>query len=132
MALPLAAVATVASAAYLNAKYNLVNDIKALYGIKIKTAKTVEELYKKHGESDWSLYHLMHETYTRLGPEASMKEALLFEGRSWTYHDLVTDIAKVERKLKEMNVQCGDMVAMIVNNSPEFMIIIFALWSKDP
>ena len=122
------AAATIASAAYLNAKYNIVDDIKALYGMKVGTAEVVNDLYKKHGENDWSLYHLLHETHTRLGPEASEKEALLFEGRTWSYHDLVTDIAKVERKLKEMGIQCGDLVAMIVNNSPEFMITIFALW----
>ena len=128
MALPMVAAATVASAAYLNAKYNIVNDAKALYSMKIGAAKAVNDLYKTHGPSDWSLYHILHDTYTRLGPDARKKEALLFEGRRWSYHDLVTDIAKVERKLKEMGVQCGDMVAMVVNNSPEFLIAIFALW----
>jgi acyl-CoA synthetase (AMP-forming)/AMP-acid ligase II len=128
MAVPLVAAATLATGAYLNAKYNIVNDIKALYGTKIYTAKVVQSLYERHGENDWSLYHLIHDTYTRRGPEATKMEALVFEGRSWTYHDLVTDIAKMERKLKELNVQCGDMVSMIVNNSPEFMITIFALW----
>ena len=123
-----AVAAAAASATYLNAKYNIVDDLKALYGTKIHTAKVVRDLYRKHGESDWSLYHLIDNTYNRLGSDGSKKEALLFEGRSWSYHDLVTDIAKMERKLKELNVQCGDLVAMIINNSPEFIITIFALW----
>jgi acyl-CoA synthetase (AMP-forming)/AMP-acid ligase II len=128
MPIAIAAAAAAASAAYLNAKYNIVDDLKALYGTKIHTANVAQELYRKHGEDDWSLYHIIDTTYTRLGTEASKKEALLFEDRTWSYHDLVTDIAKLERKLKDLNVQCGDIVAMIVNNSPEFLITIFALW----
>lgn len=129
MVAPIAAAAAAASiGAYLNGKYNIVHDLKALYGLKVYGAQVVNNLYQKHGEKDWSLYHVLNDTYTRLGPEGAKKQALLFEGRSWSYHDLVRDIAKVERKFKDLGIKTGDMIGMVINNSPEFLITIFALW----
>jgi acyl-CoA synthetase (AMP-forming)/AMP-acid ligase II len=128
MALPIITSAAIAAGAYLNGKYNIVHDLRALYGMKVYGAKVVDDLYKKHGANDWSLYHVIDQTYTRLGADAMTREALIFEDRVWTYHKLVKDIAKFERYLKERGVKCGDMVAMIINNSPEFIITIFALW----
>lgn len=128
MALSIAVSTAAAISAYLNAQYHIVQDVKALYGVKIQGPRAINKLYKQHAPNDWSLYHILHDTYVRLGPDAARREALLFEGRIWTYQDLIVDIARLERRLKEMDVKCGDIVGMVINNSPEFIITLFALW----
>ncbi len=51
-------------------------------------------------------------------------DALVFEGRRWTYRELDLEAARVASGLASLGVRAGERVAMLVGNRPEF---VFAL-----
>ncbi|OBT41559.1 hypothetical protein VE00_09146 [Pseudogymnoascus sp. WSF 3629] len=122
MALITAAAAT-ATWMYLDAKYSIRSDISQIRGGR-SVQKYVEKLYNIHGEHDWSFYHVLHATYG-LNDDT---EALVFESRSWTYGQLRGEIGRLAETFRRMGITNRTVVAMFVNNSPEFMFAWWALY----
>jgi acyl-CoA synthetase (AMP-forming)/AMP-acid ligase II len=122
MALITAAAAT-ATWMYLDAKYSIRSDISQIRGGR-SVQKYVEKLYNIHGEHDWSFYHVLHATYGHNDDT----EALVFESRSWTYGQLRGEIGRLAETFRRMGITNRTVVAMFVNNSPEFMFAWWALY----
>jgi len=54
--------------------------------------------------------------------------ALIFENRSWTYNELYRSVIRVGNwLLKDLGVKRGEIVALDGGNSPEYLMIWFAL-----
>ena len=123
--LPIAAgVAATALAGYgLDARYNIRNDIA-----QIRTASKQKaywnKLVKTHGEDDWSFYHILHRGYG----QNDYDEAFLFEYRSWTYAELRGEVGRLAQAFEAMGIRNRTVVAMFINNSPEFYFAWFALF----
>ncbi|MGD9972266.1 MAG: long-chain fatty acid--CoA ligase [Desulfatirhabdiaceae bacterium] len=55
------------------------------------------------------------------------KPALIFEGKTWSYIQLDTDVNRMANGLLELGVHKGDRVALFLPNIPEFVIGYFAI-----
>jgi len=108
---------------WLDSKYNLRQDI-AQIRVRRKTAKYYERLCEIHGDSDWSFYHTLHATYGL----NDLREAFLFEDRSWTYAEFRGEIGRLANKLETLGVRNRMVVGMYINNSPEFVFTWWALF----
>ena len=58
----------------------------------------------------------------------SKKDAIVFGKRSVSYHDLVDHTESYARKL---DIYAGDKIAIISENSPEWVFAFLAIWSKQ-
>jgi acyl-CoA synthetase (AMP-forming)/AMP-acid ligase II len=54
-------------------------------------------------------------------------DALVFEGRRWTYGELQDDVSALAGGLAEQGVTRGSRVAIVASNVPEFLILALAL-----
>ena len=55
------------------------------------------------------------------------REALVFEGRRWTYEALDAEVARVAAGLHVHRLKPGDRVVLFLGNVPEFVIALYAL-----
>ena len=116
---------TSAALMYLNAKFSIGSDIAQLYS-GLKMQRHVKNLYRIHGEDDWSLYHVLHSTY-EINNDTE-QEALVFEGRSWTYRELREGIGRTAEAFGKLGVCNRTVVALFIDNSPEFIFTAWALY----
>ena len=54
-------------------------------------------------------------------------EALVCEGRRWTYAELGSEVGRITAGLRSKGIGAGDRVAMFITNRPEFVFVLFAL-----
>lgn len=88
--------------------------------------KFMQHLAEIHGEDDWSFYHVLHSTYD--SNHHTELEALLFEGRSWTYRQLREEIGRLTEAFQQLGVRNRTVVGLFINNSPEFIFTWWALY----
>jgi len=55
------------------------------------------------------------------------RDAMVFEGRRWSYRALDAEVAQVAAGLAVRGIARGDRVAMLLGNLPEYMIALYAL-----
>lgn len=71
------------------------------------------------------------QTYGSLVDEAArrwgVREALRFQGRRWTFADLVREIDRVARGLIALGIEPGDKIALWMVNRPEFILAAWAV-----
>jgi acyl-CoA synthetase (AMP-forming)/AMP-acid ligase II len=121
-----AAAATTAGllgAAWLNDKYAVSSDLSQLIGMR-HGRKYYQHMLHEHGDSDWSFYHVLHCTHGT----NDYAQAFVFEDRSWTYGELRGEVGRLAERLKEMGIGNRTVVGMYVNNSPELIVLWFALY----
>jgi fatty-acyl-CoA synthase len=119
-----AGVAATALAGYgLDTRYSIREDIA-----QIRTASKQKaywkELVKIHGDDDWSFYHILHGT----DGQNDYEEAFLFECRSWTYSELRGEVGRLAQTFQTLGIHDRTVVAMFINNSPEFYFTWWALF----
>lgn len=123
MASSIGAVAAVgAIGAYLDAKYHIASDINSMLAARRKN-RIVDGLMKQYHDN-FSPYHGLH---VQVGKNDDLL-AMDFEGRTWTYGELRIEIERLERYFRSIGVGVNDVVSVMFNNSPEMVIIPFALW----
>ncbi|RMZ77066.1 hypothetical protein DV738_g4617, partial [Chaetothyriales sp. CBS 135597] len=123
VAVPLAA-ATVAAAAYLDAKFLIRNDLR-LGRASANVAAFFAYLQQKQQEDKMLVYHIFEDRART--PEGD-NLFLEFEGRRWTYREFFEQIHPVANwLLNDLGIQPGEIVAVDGGNSPEFLKIWFAL-----
>lgn len=120
-----AVAATSLTGMYLDAKYSIRNDIAQIRGAW-SMQRYMEQLAELHGDDDWSFYHVLHSTYD--SNHHTEQEALVFEGRSWTYRRLREEIGRLAEVLQQMGVRNRMVVGLFINNSPEFIFTWWALY----
>ncbi|EMC91214.1 hypothetical protein BAUCODRAFT_318665 [Baudoinia panamericana UAMH 10762] len=127
MALPALAViaGTAATAAYLDAKLHLGHDL--LHGGSLNNAATRAQNFiaEKQAQDRMLIYHLFQDHASGLNANNLFLE---FEGRSWTYGRFFDQLQRVGNWLmKDLGVRKGEMVAIDGPNSPEYLMLWFAL-----
>ncbi|RSL77246.1 hypothetical protein CEP51_009231 [Fusarium floridanum] len=113
-----AATATLLSALYANTRYGVSYDINQLLSEKA-FRKRIDERARALGD-DFSLYHMMQ----LAEPQA---EALWFEGRGWTYAELILESNRLAAVFHHHGVSSGDVVAIFTSNSPEMVLSLVAV-----
>lgn len=62
---------------------------------------------------------------------ASPEKPFLFaasDGRSWTYDEFLAGVGRLAGRLYAMGVRKGDVVSLLMANSPEYIFAYFACW----
>ncbi|KAL9950119.1 hypothetical protein ACHAQF_004569, partial [Verticillium nonalfalfae] len=112
-----AAAATVVGALYANSRYGVSYDINQLLAEK-SFRKRFQERVDTLG-NDVSVFHM----FELADPRA---EALWFEGRTWTYGEVLAEASKLAAIFHRQGVSNGDVVAVFATNSPEMVFTIVA------
>jgi long-chain acyl-CoA synthetase len=58
---------------------------------------------------------------------APTAEAMVFEGRRWSYDALAQAASQLAGSLAALGLQAGDRVVMLLGNRPEFLTVLLAL-----
>ena len=65
--------------------------------------------------------------FAQAAQSAPDQEAMVFEGRRWSYADLDRSAAALAGSLAAQGLQAGDRVVMLLSNRPEFLQVLLAL-----
>jgi long-chain acyl-CoA synthetase len=88
--------------------------VEALYGDRLVRC------FAERPSSLWAMFAASLAAW----PQA---EALVFEGRRWTYADCATQAAALAAGFAARGVRPGDRVVLFVDNRPEFVLVLLAL-----
>ncbi|KAI0376217.1 fatty acid transporter [Hypomontagnella monticulosa] len=120
-----AAAGSAALAAYLDARFHIGNDL-SLGSDKWNAAKRFALLGSQIKKGKLLIYHIF-EDHTS-DPVMGNLTFLMFEGRQWTYKEFYDALQPVGNWLiKELGIEKGEMVALDGGNSPEYLLLWFAL-----
>lgn len=107
-----------AAGAYLNGKYQLTRDAKAF--LKQKRA---EKSYAAAVAADrLSPWYMLAETCARQPQD----RAIWTREREWTYKEVHDQTVRYAQWLLDEGIKPGDLVAMYLHNSAEFVMLMFA------
>ncbi|KAI8941328.1 long-chain fatty acid transporter fat1 [Plenodomus lindquistii] len=124
MALLAGVAGTTALAAYLNAKYHIAHDIENGPGGLSPTQDVVDYLTKRATEKRVLTYHVFEE-HVKKQPNHPF---LIFEGKTWTYKQFHEAVLRVANWLmNDLGVEVQEVVALDGGNSPEYLMLWFAL-----
>ena len=115
--------ATALAGVALDKRYSIRTDLAQIWSAR-KVRKHFAQLSREYGEDDWSFYHVLHKTYGK----NEYHEAFLFEDRSWTYAQVRAEVGRLALAFGEMGITNRTVVAMMVDNSPEFYFCWWALF----
>ncbi|KAH7091512.1 fatty-acyl-CoA synthase [Paraphoma chrysanthemicola] len=116
-------VGTVLAGKALEKKYSIRSDLAQIRAAR-RQGRHWEQLCKEFGDFDWSFYHVLHFTSGR----NEYDEAFLFEDRSWTYAETRAEVGRLAVEFERMGIRNRTVVAMFINNSPEFYFMWWALF----
>ncbi|KAI2611830.1 fatty acid transporter [Hypoxylon sp. NC1633] len=113
-----------ALAAYLDARFHIRNDIN-LGSNKARAARTTKLIGDVVRTGKMLTYHTFED---RAGTAMGDLTFLWFEGREWTYTEFFEALQPVGNWLiNDLGIEKGEMVALDGGNSPEFLLLWFAL-----
>ena len=119
-----AAAGTVATAAYLNAKFHITHDL-SLVRVAGDSPASAAFLAKCIATKRTTTYSILRDQALRNRPDHTF---LIFEDRTYTYSQFFRRVTQVGNwLLQELDVQKGEIVALDGGNSPEYLMLWFAL-----
>lgn len=119
------AAGTAALAAYLNAKFHIAYDLKHARGGLAPSQDVLDFITERIVKRRVLTYHVLEDQALRNRPNDPF---LVFEGNTWTYKQFFEAITGVGNWLmNDLGVQVGEMVAIDGGNSPEYLMLWFAL-----
>lgn len=119
------AAGTAAIAAYLNAKFHIVHDLKNARGGLAPSQDVLDFMADRVMRKRVLIYHIWEDQALRNCPNHPF---LVFEGKTWTYREFFDAIIRVGNWLmNDLGVQIGEVVAIDGGNSPEYLMLWFAL-----
>lgn len=119
------AAGTAALAAYLNAKFHIAYDLQHARGGLAPSQDVVDFVTDRVVKKRVLTYHILEDQALRNRPNHPF---LIFEGKTWTYKQFFDAITRVGNWLmNDLGVQVGEMVAIDGGNSPEYLMLWFAL-----
>lgn len=121
--LAVAAPATVAALAYLNAKTSFFYDWALLKGSLMSSGRI---LFRQRADR---LNHFYLLESWALSPSQAGHDLIIFEGRHHTYAEVYDRALRYGTWMRErLGVRSGDIVAMDFQNSDTYIFVWFALW----
>jgi acyl-CoA synthetase (AMP-forming)/AMP-acid ligase II len=115
---------TAAVAAYLEAKLHISHDLNATGSLNNAAGTAQNWVAQKEAQGRLLVCHLI-EDHALQNPDNLFLE---FEDRSWTYAQFYSDIQRVGNWLmKDLGIQKGELVAIDGPNSPEYLLVWFAV-----
>ena len=127
MALPmaLAAAGTLATAAYLDAKFLIGHDL-ATGSLATATAAALKYTMAQVAKDRLLTYHIFEDH--ALHPQRGSNTFLIFEGRTWTYRQFFADLQRVGNWLmNDLGIARDEMVVLDAENSAEYLMVWLAL-----
>jgi hypothetical protein len=114
-----------ALAAYLNAKFHVVHDLKNARGGLAPSPDVVEMITNCVTRKRVLHYHVLEDQALR---NNSNTPFLMFEGKTWTYKEFFECITRVGNWLMhDLGVGVDEVVAINGGNSPEYLMLWFGL-----
>ncbi|KAI0154129.1 fatty-acyl-CoA synthase [Xylariaceae sp. FL1272] len=125
MSMAVASVAGAAAlAAYLDARFLIRNDLRQ-GNRKLASWVAMRYMQKRMRENKMMIYHTFEE---RVGTPLGKATFLIYEHRRWTYEEFYHALQPVANwLLKDLGIEKDEIVALDGGNSPEYILIIFAL-----
>lgn len=118
------AAGTAVLAAYLNAKYHIAHDVKNMSSGLSQYRKCMRFMADRAAQKRVLVYHVFED---QVGKQPD-HPFLIFEGRTWSYKEFFEAFMRVATWLiDELDVQVGEVVAIDGGNSPEYLMLWFAL-----
>jgi len=118
------AAGSIAAAMYLDAKLLIRHDMAA-GSLTANANAAVKYIMEKVEKDRMLMYHLLEDNAT--GKHAN-NLFVWFEGHTWTYRQFFADLQRVGNWLmKDLGVERGEVVAIDGGNSPEYLMLWFAL-----
>ncbi|KAL5336203.1 hypothetical protein BJX70DRAFT_400851 [Aspergillus crustosus] len=114
---------SVAAGAYLNAKFSISTDVSTILNDRA-WAKRLGQRMAQLGDTT-TVYGILQRVVDEEGHGS--KQALWFEGKTWTYSELKDHADRLAALFQEKDVHTGDFVGVFTTNSPEMVVIIYAL-----
>lgn len=119
------AAGTAAVAAYLNAKFHIAYDLKNGRGGLSPSQGLLDLIESGVEKKRVLLYHVLEDQALRNRPDHPF---LVFEGRTWSYKEFFDGVVRVGNWLmNDLGVGIEEVVAMDGGNSPEYLLLWFAL-----
>ncbi|KAI1351124.1 fatty-acyl-CoA synthase [Xylaria sp. FL0043] len=119
-----AAIGAVAVGMYLDARFLIRNDLRQ-GSRKLNMMLTMRYIAKQARENKLLTYTVFED---RAGTPEGDNVCLIFEGRQWTYTEFYNAIQPVANwLLKDLGIKKDEIVALDGGNTPEYLLIIFAL-----
>ncbi|KAF1991227.1 fatty-acyl-CoA synthase [Aulographum hederae CBS 113979] len=109
---------TVTATAYLDAKFGIRKDIEGITRVK-RSERDHDKQVLANRISPWYIIDEKCKLYWN-------RRAIWSRSGCYTYGEMHTGIARYANWLLEQDIKPGELVAMYLNNSPEFMIMWFA------
>ncbi|KAI2462919.1 fatty acid transporter [Annulohypoxylon bovei var. microspora] len=117
-----AAAGSAAFAAYLDARFHIRNDLKAGSNKK-RALKWQSDILEQVRTGKTHIYHILEDQ----AKDPSLV-FIIFEGREYTYAEIYKAVQPVGNWLmKDLGIKKGEMVALDGGNSPEYVMLWFAL-----
>jgi acyl-CoA synthetase (AMP-forming)/AMP-acid ligase II len=114
-----------ALSAYLNAKFHIAYDLKNGRGGLAPTPEIAKFLAERVARKRLLTYHVFEDHALRDQPNHPF---LMFEGKTWTYREFFDCIIRVGNWLmNDLGVGVDELVAIDGGNSPEYLMLWFAL-----
>lgn len=119
-----AAVGALATGMYLDGRFHIRNDLRHE---KRKQAAllTMRDVAQRVRENKLLMYHILED---RAGTPEGQNVWLIFEDRQWTFTEFHAAIQPVANwLLKDLGIKKGEVVVLDGGNSPEYLLLFFAL-----
>ncbi|KAI1816144.1 fatty-acyl-CoA synthase [Poronia punctata] len=119
-----AALGALAASMYLDARFYVRNDLSHLKRM-LNLLSSQKWMLQREKENKLLIYHLFEE---RVGTPAGDNVFLIFEGKKWTYAEFYHAIQPIANwLLKDLGVKKGEVVLLDGGNTPEYLLLMFAL-----
>ena len=119
MSMAVAAAVGITGSMYVDAKYHLLQDVKALLNKRRTNAAFAQHLQDRAGQSVCLYSYLREANPTDQG--------FWFEGKGWTYTEIWDHVDRLSQFVHDQGIKQRDVVAVYMTNSPELYFAVYAL-----
>lgn len=114
-----------ALAAYLNAKFHIMHDLKHARNRLTPSKEVVDYMTDRVVRKRVLTYHVLEDHALRNQPDHPF---LIFEGKTWTYKEFFDCLTRVGNWLmNDLGIGVEEVVALNGGNSPEYLMLWFAI-----
>ncbi|KAJ5970446.1 AMP-dependent synthetase/ligase [Penicillium vulpinum] len=122
-AVAVASALSVAAGAYLNAKLAISTDLRTIANDKASAKRLDQRIAELDGSP--TIYKILERVVEVEG--RGVADALWFEQKTWSYSQLKDLVDRMAALLKSRDINTGDTVAVFTTNSPEMVVVLYAL-----